>query len=237
MEIRWPCRAPEVVDLAADNDAPAGGIFGGGFGGVARQIQDGLAQQGIVARHVGKFSHGRNRNARARPPPTSATTRSIMGRRATCSSASCRGRANFRNSVTTWVSARVWRRMNSPCSRNSVPGCGFAANHLRVAGNRRQGVLEFVRDAGGKLSERGQIFLHVNLFLQRGEFGQVAEQANRAGDFVACCSGSGKSSRRAGAIHATGSGIPLLRGGTFARVRGIRRGVRVRRDPAPSTSL
>ncbi len=63
-------------------------------------------------------------------------------------------------------------------------GLRFAADHLRVAGNRRQGVFEFVRDAGGKLAERGQIFLHVNLFLQRGEFGQVAQQANRAGDFV-----------------------------------------------------
>ncbi len=28
-------------------------------------------------------------------------------------------------------------------------GLGLAADHLRVAGNRRQGVFEFVRDAGG----------------------------------------------------------------------------------------
>ena len=82
-------------------------------------------------------------------------------------------------------------------------GLRFAADHLRVAGNGRQGIFEFVRDAGGKLAQRGQIFLHVNLLLQRGEFGQVAQQANRAGDFVRAVLGSGKWSRRAGAIRAT----------------------------------
>ncbi len=39
-------------------------------------------------------------------------------------------------------------------------------------------------NARGKLAKRGQIFFRVNLLLQRGEFGQVAQQANRAGDFI-----------------------------------------------------
>jgi len=43
---------------------------------------------------------------------------------------------------------------------------GFAANHLRVAGNRGERILEFVRDAGGKFSKRGQAFLHEHLALE-----------------------------------------------------------------------
>ena len=59
---------------------------------------------------------------------------------------------------------------------------GFAANHLRVAGDRGQRVLEFVRNAGGKLAQRGQALLHLHLVLQRGQFGQIAQQAQRSGN-------------------------------------------------------
>ena len=59
----------------------------------------------------------------------------------------------------------------------------FAANHLRIAGNRGQRVLEFVRDAGGHFAERREIFLPTNLLLQRGQFRQIAHQAQRAADF------------------------------------------------------
>ncbi len=34
----------------------------------------------------------------------------------------------------------------------------FRADHLRVPGDCRQGVLELVRDAGGKLAEGGEVF-------------------------------------------------------------------------------
>ena len=42
-------------------------------------------------------------------------------------------------------------------------------------------VLEFVRDAGGKLAERGQALLHLHLPLQRRQFRQIAQQAQRSG--------------------------------------------------------
>src|ERR1700739_2682191 len=45
-----------LLDFSADDHAAAGGIVGGGFGGVAREVEQGLAQQGIVARYVGKIS-------------------------------------------------------------------------------------------------------------------------------------------------------------------------------------
>ena len=60
---------------------------------------------------------------------------------------------------------------------------GFAADHLRVAGNRGERIFEFVRDARGHFAEGREIFLPANLFLQRGEFGQIAHQAERAADF------------------------------------------------------
>ena len=59
----------------------------------------------------------------------------------------------------------------------NVAGSCLAANHLRVAGNRGQGILEFVRDAGGHFAQRREIFLPANLLLQRGQFGQIAHQA------------------------------------------------------------
>ena len=45
-------------------------------------------------------------------------------------------------------------------------------------------------DAGGHFAERGEIFLPANLLLQRGQFGEVAHQAQRAVRFArsACAS-------------------------------------------------
>src|SRR6202012_311467 len=53
----------------------------------------------------------------------------------------------------------------------------------RIAGNRGERIFEFVRDAGGKFAERGEIFLQLHLLLQCGELRQIAEQANRPAVF------------------------------------------------------
>jgi len=53
-----------LVNLAANDHAPARGIVGGGFRGVARQVENRLAQQGVIARDIGELSRGDEWNTR-----------------------------------------------------------------------------------------------------------------------------------------------------------------------------
>src|SRR4029077_8150238 len=171
------------VNLAANDHAPAGGIVGSGFRGVARQIENRLAQKSVIAGDFAELSNCGEWNTRY-------------------------GLANFRHDpLDHWAERNLFvgefqgtRKLEEfrdhvgqgprlPEDKIAVlvqigAGLRLAPDHLGVTGNRRQGILKFVRDARGKLAERGQIFLHVNLFLQGGEFGQIAQQANRAGDFI-----------------------------------------------------
>ncbi len=55
-----------LVNLAANDHAPARGIIGCGFRGIARQIENRLAQQSVIARNVSKFSRGDEWNTRHR---------------------------------------------------------------------------------------------------------------------------------------------------------------------------
>ncbi len=63
----------------------------------------------------------------------------------------------------------------------SVGGVRIGLDHLRVAGNRGQSVLKFMRDAGGKFAKGGEIFAELHLLLQRRQFSEIAEQADGAG--------------------------------------------------------
>jgi len=91
--------------------------------------------------------------------------RSINGRSVTCSSARSSGRANLRNSVTTWAKSRVCSRIFSPCSRRSVQVL-FAADHLRIPQMWPTRFLNSCAMPAESLAQRGKILLHVDLFLQ-----------------------------------------------------------------------
>src|SRR5882762_9437467 len=49
----------------------------------------------------------------------------------------------------------------------------FRPDHLRVTRNRRQRVLELVRDSRGQFSQRRQVFFQLHSLLQRGKFRQI----------------------------------------------------------------
>src|SRR5262249_19845017 len=68
------------------------------------------------------------------------------------------------------------------CASANFYGDGFGFDHLGVAGNGGQRVLEFVRDAGREFAESGEIVLELNLLLQRGEMREVTEQTDGAVD-------------------------------------------------------
>ena len=54
---------------------------------------------------------------------------------------------------------------------------------MRVTRNRGERIFEFVRNTGGEFAERSEVFFQLHLLLQGGEFGEIAEQTNRAADF------------------------------------------------------
>src|SRR5881396_3934008 len=111
---------------------------------------------------------------------TSATTRSTIVCSATLSSGISSGRAYFRNSVTTCVMFRVCSRM-----RSAIQSFGLGRlrpDHLRVTRNRRQRVLELVRDSRGQFAQGGQVFLQLNPLLERGKFRQIRQQTDRSAD-------------------------------------------------------
>ncbi len=58
------------------------------------------------------------------------------------------------------------------------------ADHLRVTRNRRQRVLELVRNSRGKFAQRRQVFLQLDPLLQRGQFRQIRQQADRPANFA-----------------------------------------------------
>ncbi len=151
-----------------------------GFGAIARQIQQRLAQQGFVTRQILErafeldgalrngfvqflghfFDHGLHRH------------RLVADFQ----------RLGEAQEFGDHVRERARLLENAFGGFADVAGCRFAANHLRVAGNRGQRILEFVRDARGHFAQRREIFLPANLLLQRGQFGQVAHQAQGAAD-------------------------------------------------------
>ena len=59
------------------------------------------------------------------------------------------------------------------------------AHQFRYAENRRQGVVQFVRDAGKHLANRGKFFGLDKLFAQPLQFGDVAPGKNHAFDLSA----------------------------------------------------
>src|SRR5229473_116404 len=56
-------------------------------------------------------------------------------------------------------------------------------DHLRVARNGRQRVLELVRDSRGQFPQRRQVFLQLHSLLQPCKFRQIRQQADRPADF------------------------------------------------------
>src|SRR5256885_7725040 len=168
--------------FAAKDDFSAVGRGTAGFGGVARQIEERLADQAIVAGNFTEGAFGAKADQRKR-------FRNF-------------GNGAFDDRVESDLfvgnieRARVAEKFGDHVSdvaglfENLVRVVGdfragiFGLDELRVSGNGGERIFEFVRDAGGKLAERCEIFLELHQFLQRREFGEVGEQANGAADVV-----------------------------------------------------
>ena len=82
----------------------------------------------------------------------------------------------------------------------------FRADQLRVSGNGGQRILEFVSDARGELAKSGEVFLELHLLLQRGQFGQIGDQADSPVDF-SFAAANRRDGRSEAAAFATGRGM------------------------------
>ena len=153
------------------------------FGAVARQVHERLAQQRFVAGQIDESAFALDGALRMASCSSSATrsTSALHRHRLVADFERLGETQEFRHHVGERA-----RLIQDAFGRIAdVARLRFAADHLRVAGNRRQRVLEFVRDARGHLAQRREIFLPADLLLQRGQFRQIAHQAERAAHFHA----------------------------------------------------
>src|SRR5712691_4753969 len=91
--------AAVLFDGSPHDDAPSGGPVAGGFGGIPGKIQDRLAEQALVARDLRKIAFGGQGH--------------LGDHVADLRDDALDQRANFMNSVMTWVIARVCSRIRS----------------------------------------------------------------------------------------------------------------------------
>src|SRR5207245_11751215 len=72
-----------------------------------------------------------------------------------------------------------------------VGSIGLGLDHLRVAGDRGEGIFEFMRDAGGEFAESGEVFSELHLLLERSECRQVTNQTECASGAFVCAPSTG----------------------------------------------
>ena len=65
-------------------------------------------------------------------------------------------------------------------------------------------------DAGGELAQCREVFLHVDLLLQQGQFGQIAEQAKRAGYLARAAENGGDGHTQLPELAGRGGVLDLL---------------------------
>src|SRR5215472_1007517 len=166
--------------FAAEDDAAAVWGFGAGFGGVANEVEERLAEQAFVTSDGAKLAFGAKADTRVGFADFVDHTFD--------------GGLELNGFVGDFEGTGVFEEFgnhvgdvlrlleNFGCAVGNFSGDGFRFDHLGVAGNGGQRVLEFVRDAGREFAESGEIVLELNLLLQRGELREVTEQTDGAVD-------------------------------------------------------
>ena len=168
--------------FAAKENSSAMSGGGAGFGGVAREIEQSLAQEAFVAGNCfeGAFAADADGGKRFGNFGDDAIDKRLQG--------------DFFVGDVEW--ARVLEKFGDDMGDvlrlledflgvlGGFFDGGFGANHLGVAGNGGERVFEFVGDAGGEFAESGEIFFELKMLLESGELGEVHHEADGAVDFA-----------------------------------------------------
>src|SRR5262249_19656271 len=170
------------LSFAAEDNAAAVGGVGAGFGGVADEIEERLAEEALVAVHTTELAFGAEADLRV----------GFADFGYDAFDGGFEGDGLVRNLERPGVFEEFSDDVSDVMSLledfgsgvSDVTDSGFGLDHLRVAGDGGQRVFEFMGDAGGEFAESGEILLELDLLLEGGELGQVAEQADSAVDIA-----------------------------------------------------
>ena len=168
--------AVRAIDVGAHIDLRGASLCVAGFDAVAKEVADRLAQQHFVG--IDRSELAVDRQLRSRGVFGGALDDRPQIHRRERRAAS--GPAKLRNRVTISPSACV-SAANAFDVRTLRGGQRRGIHQPRVAVNGRETVAELVRETRGELAEPSQRLFQPQLFFEREDVGEIAEETDRAG--------------------------------------------------------